>query len=487
MAVGAGNLWRFPRVAAQNGGGAFLLPWLAFTLLWSLPLLMVEFGMGKKSRKGPVGAFSVLTGKRTSWMGGFVALCTIAIMFYYSVVTGWSAWYFVACIFRFETLSSDAQNAWATLSTGSPVAVGFHLAASVGCALILLRGVASGLERVCKVLVPFLAVLLLAAAVRGVTLPGGVTGLQFLFEVDPEKLGRAQTWLEALSQSAWSTGAGWGLMLTYASYSRKKEDVGLNCAITAVGDNSASVLAAMAILPAIFALSGSTDKAMAVTGAGNTGMTFIWIPQLFARMPAGGAFFAALFFAALTAASMSSLLAMMEMASRVFGDFGLKRKHAVLLVAGATFALGLPSALSLDFFNNQDWVWGLGLLISGVLFALGAARYGLKRFREQLVNTEGADWKVGRWFEVVVAFIIPAEFVVLMVWWFYQSVTVYAKDRWWDPLSAFSVSTCVVQWGVVLIVLIGLSGVLYRLSTKQKASSEGADESKPEEDRGGGA
>ena len=98
MAVGAGNLWRFPRIAAQNGGAAFLIPWLIFLFAWSLPLLIAEFGFGRGARRGPIGAFATLIGTRFAWMGGFVAVTTVMIMFHYSVVTGWTLKYVVAAL-----------------------------------------------------------------------------------------------------------------------------------------------------------------------------------------------------------------------------------------------------------------------------------------------------------------------------------------------------------------------------------------------------
>ena len=94
MAIGAGNIWRFPRMAAQNGGGSFLIPWIVFLFLWSIPLIIAEYAMGRKSRKGVIGSFITIMGPKFAWMGAFVAFCTMGIMFYYSVVTGWSIRYF---------------------------------------------------------------------------------------------------------------------------------------------------------------------------------------------------------------------------------------------------------------------------------------------------------------------------------------------------------------------------------------------------------
>ena len=115
MAVGTGNLWRFPRVAAQNGGGAFLIPWLLFLFLWSLPLLIAEFGLGRGSRRGPIGAFSTLIGPKHAWMGGFVAVTTTMIMFYYSVVTGWTLKYFIVA--AMGAFGSSPGEYWETYSS----------------------------------------------------------------------------------------------------------------------------------------------------------------------------------------------------------------------------------------------------------------------------------------------------------------------------------------------------------------------------------
>ena len=462
MAIGAGNIWRFPRIAAKNGGGAFLVPWLLFMFLWSAPLLMVEFSLGKATRQGPVGAFVKALGGKFAWAGAFVALCTAFIMFYYSVVTGWSAYYTVASLTRFQDLTGRSSALWAHFSNGSWQAVLFHGLASLGGALILARGVAEGIERVSKVLVPLLAILLAAAMIRGLTLPGGLAGLQFLYHVDWSRLADGRTWIEALTQSAWSTGAGWGLMLTYGSYASEHEDVGLNSLITVLGNNSASLLAAMAILPAVFALAGSGQEAAMATGAGNTGLAFVWMPKLFGRMSSAGPLFAFLFFAALTAAALSSLLAMMEMVTKVAIDLGMTRHRALALVGSATFLFGLPSALHLHFFENQDWVWGLGLLLSGGLVAMAAIRLGPRNIRTNWINGPGSDWKVGRWFDFVVTWLIPAQLLVLLAWWFAQSVTKYAPHSWYKPWERYSVATCLVQWGLAFLVLVLLGGILAR-------------------------
>ena len=463
MAVGTGNIWRFPRVAAANGGGAFLIPWLAALFLWSIPILMVEFALGKRSRRGPIGAFAVVLGPRNAWMGGFVSVCTLAIMFYYSVVAGWCLRYFVLTVQG--PLAEDAEVAWTAFAgSGSWWPVLFHgLALALGLVTIS-RGVVGGIEKANRILIPALFLLLVIAALRAVTLPGASRGLEFLFHADLTRLADVKVWLEALTQSAWSTGAGWGLILTYASYMRRREGIALNSVIAGLGNNSASLLAAIAIVPTVFAFLPG-EEAMEVMNAGNNGLAFIWIPRLFAGMP-GGRVFAPIFFLALAVAALTSLIAMLELGARLLMDGGLSRRRSIMLLGLVAFFMGIPSALSMAVLDNQDWVWGVGLLISGLLVALAALRYGVDRFRRECINGTGADLRVGPWFNVVVAVVIPIEFAAMLGWWFYQSISTYDPDGWWQPFHVFSVGTCVAQWSMVLALLFLFNRRLARWSTR---------------------
>ncbi|MFB0518200.1 MAG: sodium-dependent transporter [Acidobacteriota bacterium] len=449
MAVGSGNIWRFPRIAAQNGGGAFLIPWLLFLFLWSIPLLIVEFGMGKSTRYGTVGAFGKLMGKKYSWMGAWVGFCTMAIMFYYSVVAGWCLKYFLAGIADGEVGAHSAAYWDSFTSSYQPLI--FHFIAIALGSFIIYRGVVRGIEVANKFLIPALFFLLIIGAFRSLTLPGAWEGVNFLFRPDWKLLLNYRVWLEGLTQSAWSTGAGWGLILTYAVYMKKREDIVLNSFIAGLGNNSASLIAGLAIIPVAFSFL-SRGEALEAMASGNTGLAFIWLPKLFSQMP-GGSLFMSFFFLALLFAAISSLISMMEMATRIFMDCGLYRHRAIVMVGSMGFLLGLPSALSLKFFNNQDWVWGLGLMISGMFFAMAAIKYGVFRFRNKLVNTEGNDLPAGRWFDYVVKYFIPLEFTVLIIWWFAQAIS-WNPTTWWKPFEVNSVGTCLLQWGLILAIFI---------------------------------
>jgi len=449
MAVGAGNIWRFPRIVAQNGGGAFLIPWLLFIFLWAIPLLLIEFSMGKATRCGTVGAFSKLIGKKYSWMGAWVGFCTMAIMFYYSVVAGWCLKYFLAGAFDRE-VGTRSVAYWDSF-THSYQPILFHFIAMALGSYIIYRGVVKGIEAANKLLIPSLFILLVIGAIRSLTLPGAWEGVNFLFRPDWKLLLNYRVWLEALSQAAWSTGAGWGLLLTYAVYTKKREDIVLNSHIAVLGDYSAALIAGLAIIPVAFSFL-TREEAFEVMASGNTGLAFIWLPRLFTKMPAGS-LFTSLFFLALLFASLSSLISMIELVTRIFMDSGIARHRAIVIIGSIGFLLGIPSALSINFFNNQDWVWGLGLMISGLFFAVAAIKYGVSRFRKELVNAEGSDITVGRWFDYVVKYLIPLEFIVLIIWWFSQAIS-WNPTTWWKPFEENSVGTCLLQWGIILAIFL---------------------------------
>ncbi|MEM7350561.1 MAG: sodium-dependent transporter [Acidobacteriota bacterium] len=464
MAVGTGNIWRFPRIAASNGGGSFLVAWVVFLFLWSIPLMIVEFSFGKRSRRGAIGAFVEMGGKSYAWMGGFVAICASAIMFYYSVVTGWCFRFLAAALTGGLSGQGEAEALWTSFA-GTPRSITTHfLALGIGVAVVWF-GV-RGIERVAKVLIPSLALMVVILAIRAVTLPGAEKGLAFLFTPDWGALASPNIWLQALTQNAWDTGAGWGLILTYAIYMRAREDVALNAFLIGFGNNSMSLLAGIMVLCTVFAINPGAQAE--IVGAGNEGLTFIWMPQLFAAMPAGGLFMV-LFFAALSFAALTSLIAMLELATRVLIDLGLTRRTAILCAGAAGLVCGLPSALSMAFFKNQDWVWGVGLMLSGLFFAFAAMRFGLERLRNEVVNGEGSDLTIGRWWVMLVGILVPVEAVTLIIWWLYAARG-WDPEGWLNPLGSETVGTVLAQVAVAIVVLLALNRWL---ANRTEAVAEG--------------
>ena len=449
MAIGTGNIWRFPRIAASNGGGSFLVAWVVFLLLWSVPLLILEFGMGKATRQGAIGSFVQTLGPGFAWMGAWIAFVATAIMFYYSVVMGWTIRFFVGTLTG-EIPGATPSAFWDGFHS-TPGAVLTHFVAMGMALFVVWRGV-RGIETAAKVLIPSLVALVLVLAIRAVTLPGAGAGLAFLFTPDWSALANYEIWIQALTQNAWDTGAGWGLVLTYAIYMRANEDTALNAFVIGFGNNAMSLLAGIMVLCTVFAT--MPDAAAEIVGAGNEGLTFIWVPQLFAQIP-GGRFFQALFFLALVFAAWTSLIAMIELASRILRDMGVERNRAIMMVGAAGLLFGIPSALKIGIFQNQDWVWGVALMLSGFFFAFAVLRYGVTSWREKFINQEGSDIHIGAWWDWAIR-LVAVEAVVLAGWWLWSAQQADFKETW-TLFSSYNVGSVLIQFAIVIVVLLALN------------------------------
>lgn len=458
IAVGTGNIWRFSRVVAQNGGGSFLIPWVIFLLIWSVPLIIAEFAIGKSSRLGPIGAISKTAGKQFAWMGAFIVLVSTAIMFYYSVVTGWCLRYFVSAVSGNLFNTADHLAYWNEFSS-SYQPITFHFISMFIVALIIYRGITKGIEKVTKFLVPSLLIILLILFFRAITLPNAIQGIKYFFTPDLYVILDYKVWLNALTQNAWDTGAGWGLILTYAVYMRRKEDISLNAALIGFGNNSVSLIAGITIFSTVFALS-SVDAMGQVTQSGpaNTGLTFIYLPLLFSKISSSNVvniFFASIFFLALFFAAVTSLISMVELTTRTLIDFGIVRRKAIVIVASLGFLLGVPSALNMSIFLNQDWVWGVGLILSGAFISFSIIKYGVDKFRKEIINGYGSDVKIGKWYNYIISLLIPFQVVVLILWWLISSVS--WDPQWWDPFHAENAGTCIAQWAIVIVIFVLLN------------------------------
>ncbi|UII33132.1 sodium-dependent transporter [Fulvivirga ulvae] len=483
MAIGAGNLWRFPRLAGQYGG-SFLILWIVFLLIWSIPLLMAEFSIGKKYKLGVIGSYGKIGGKGMTWGGFFITLCTLGIAFYYAIVTGWALQY----------LGLSAQNLWAFVGGGNTIAdelaanpayldqywdtiannniwtiVLYILAVIVGI-FVLIKGIQNGLEKANKILIPTLFALLLVITIMALNMKNGYKGLEYMFFIDFRHFSNPTIWIEALSQSAWSTGAGWGLIMTISSYSRKSEDVVLNTFIGGFGNNTASLMAGMAILPAVFALAASEGEAISYLQSGNQALTFTIIPKLFATV-SGGAILSFIFFLAFFLAAFSSLLPMLELFISNLRDMGITRTSAAIRTAAFCIVFGFPSAYSLDFFNNQDWVWGIGLIVSGLLIIVAVLRYGVSKFKRDYIDTD-SDFNVpSKYFAIALIFNVFFG-VILIYWWMSQG---YSKNPWfdengnWNIFDVYSNASIITQWGLVIIAGLLLNKYLYNTFVKNKS------------------
>jgi NSS family neurotransmitter:Na+ symporter len=181
-------------------------------------------------------------------------------------------------------------------------------------------------------------------------------------------------------------------------------------------------------------------------------------------------FFASLFFLALFFAAFTSLISMVELSTRTLIDFGIKRKKAIIIIASIGFLLGIPSALDLNFLVNQDWVWGVGLILSGAFISFSIIKYGVDKFRTEIINGYGSDVKIGRWYNYVIGILVPIQVVVLVSWWLITSIG--WDEQWWNPFHAENFGTVIFQWTIILILFFVLNKTMIERIFKVNSNTQ---------------
>lgn len=378
-AVGLGNVWRFSYVAGENGGGAFILVYVALVLLVGYPLLLAELAIGRSAQSESAAAYAALApGSRWRGIGVLGVLAALAILFYYPVVAGWALKYLA--LFAFDPaeamrpgVASSRFQSFIAEPLQPLLWMGAVLTATV---LIVWAGVERGIERASALLMPALAVILLLLAGYGLSLDGAGKALGFLFRPDWGALARPQLYLAALGQAFFSIGLAMGVMVTYASYlPRDRALPGAALAVVA-GDTLFAVVAGLVIFPAVFTFGG--DPAQGPV------LAFVTLPQVFAHM-AGGAVFALGFFALLVIAAVTSLVSLLEVpVAWLMRRWRWRRGRASIAVGLVAFAAGVPASLGHGLWRDTR-IGGLPILeamdhgasnlllpLNGILIALFA-------------------------------------------------------------------------------------------------------------------
>jgi NSS family neurotransmitter:Na+ symporter len=467
MAVGTGNIWRFPREVAGQNGGAFIIAVFIAVVVWAIPLITAESIFGKKTRMANAGAFKTLLGEKWTLLGAFCAMCCLMIGAYYGVVLGWVMKYLALIASGFLSRVAAAPDGmrlvtetWndfamtATVEGGSPAweAVAWFWAAALIAGFITWRGIKSGVEKANKIMIPSVFVLLFVLAVRVTMLPGATAGFEYMFRIDWADFAKPAVWLHAFTQAAWSTGAGWGMFHVFFVYSAKDEDVQLNAVTVAFGDTSAAMLAAMVVFPAVFALSPSPEAALQAIANSNNGFTFVNLTNLFAHT-AGGTFLAAFFLLALFSAALSSLIAMVELGCRNLMDMGFSRAQGTFWTTAFFIAAGSFSAADNNIFENQDMTWGVGLLISGLFYWLAARKYGIEKLWNEDIGP-CSDIHI-RWLWNGIR-LFPIFFVLIFGWWVWQAGQWYPGEwyKFW-PITKYiyTPGVMVVEWSLIFAIL----------------------------------
>ena len=484
-AIGTGNIWRFPRMVGANEGGTFLIPWLIFLFAWSIPLVIAEFALGKRSRTGTIGTFRIFAGKHFAWMGLWTAWISTAIGFYYAVVAGWCLKYFQLGVSNGLVGDDvDTQLVWNEFLQSSGNVIFFQFLVIAITLLAIWKG-AKAIEKVNVILMISLFVLLFMSL--GLSLwmdmsDGTLDGFLFMFTVKWSSLSDPAIWINGLSQSAWSCSAGMGMAITYSVYMRKDEDTTLNAFTMGLANNSISIIAGLTVLSAIFAVS---DNPLDTVTNGSSAITFLALPEVFAQAPGGsiGAWvMMSGFFLALSFAALTSMISTVELCVRNFVDHGYEREKSVLLTSIAILIFGLPSAMLWitiapdgtafpQFLEVQDHIWGYGLMFSGLFIAFTIWKYGYQKwraqvetgesapglsgylgvgvsaFRDDFINTGDNDIWIGRWWDILMYLAFPFLFTVLIVSYFGDMIA--NTENVWDPSNPNGITIILLFWGIV--------------------------------------
>ena len=344
-AVGLGNIWRFPYLAAKYGGGIFLLVYIALAVTFGFALMCAEIAIGRKTGMSAVKAFGALN-KKYNFIGWIASVIPMIILPYYSVIGGWVIKYFT--VFVSGGIEKAAGDDYFTGFITKPFEpVGFFLLFIGLTALIVLFGVEKGIEKVSKWMMPILVLLTIIIAVYGLFMPGAVDGLVYYIKPDFSKFS-ATTVLAAMGQLFYSMSLAMGIMITYGSYMKKEINLESSVRQIEIFDTGIAFLAGLMIIPAVFAFSGGNEEAL---GKGPS-LMFITLPKVFESMT-GGSVIGALFFIMVFFAALTSSISLMETVVSIINDkLNWGRKKTCLAVLLGSVVLGLPSCLGFGVLGN---------------------------------------------------------------------------------------------------------------------------------------
>ena len=344
-AVGLGNIWRFPYLAAKYGGGIFLLVYLILAITFGFALMCAEISIGRKTGVSAIGAYKKLD-KRFSFIGMLAALVPMIILPYYSVIGGWIIKYLG--VFVSGNMANAATDGYFEGFIAQPTEpIGWFMLFMGLTALIVLFGVEKGIEKVSKIMMPVLVVLTIFIAVYSMCMPGAFEGVLYYVTPDFSKFS-ATTVLAAMGQLFYSMSLAMGIMITYGSYMKKDVNIEGSVKQIELFDTGIAFFAGLMIVPAVFAFSGGDETAL---GKG-PGLMFITLPKVFESM-AGGSIIGAVFFILVLFAALTSSISLMETVVSIFMDkFGWNRKLTCILVFLFCVALGLPSSLGFGVLSD---------------------------------------------------------------------------------------------------------------------------------------
>lgn len=461
-AIGLGNIWRFPYVAYDNGGGAFLIPYLIALLTAGIPLLILEYSIGHKNRASPPTAFLRLA-KPAQAIGWWqVAICFV-IATYYAVIIAWAVRFVGFSVgLRWGGDPDGFFNEFLQVAdkpgmiSGYVAGVAWPLIAVWAVTLVVLAfGVQRGIERANKIFIPLLVVLFGILVVRSLFLPGAGVGLDALFTPDWSEITSGSVWVAAYGQIFFSLSIGFGIMITYASYLRRRADLTGSALVAGFANSSFEILAGIGVFATLGFMATTSGVPVNEVATSGIGLAFVAFPEIISNMPAG-ALFGVLFFGSLVIAGLSSLISIVQVVVAAVRDrTGMNRLPAVLCIGGAIAVAstllfptneGLYLLDAADHFINQ---YGIALAALVAVIVVGWVLRKLPVLQAHANETSAVP--LGGWWRITLGVITP----VVLGWMMWDSLRAELAKNYEDYPTSFLL---VAGWGVAIgVIVIGIA------------------------------
>jgi len=457
-AVGLGNVWRFPYVCYENGGGAFLIPYFVALFTAGIPLMILELSVGHWARSAPPKMFKKI-GKKWEWAGWWAVLVPFVIALYYVVVMSWCFSYMIysldlrwgsqASAF-FKNFLGDTGTPEIFGSISIPVVLGL-IVIWLLVFIILYKGV-NRIGKIVAITVPLPTILLIILTIRGLTLPGAIEGISYYLTPDFSRLSDVNVWLAAYAQVFFSLGVAQGIMITYASFLKKKSDITNNAFIISLADAGTSFLAGFTVFSVVGYLAASQGVGVTELGIGGPTLTFITYPTAISLLPVAASFFGMIFYIALLTFGIDFAFSMVEqMVSGLHGKFRISKAKAtgIMCIIGFFISLVFASGSGLHWLDIVDhFIANFGLVMIGLVECLILGwMYKLSKLRDHANKT--SEVRIGRWWDYLIKYIIPFVLFLLLSMAIINNITnPYLRHPWWviviggviPPLTIFLLS-----------------------------------------------
>ena len=440
-AVGLGNVWRFPYVCYENGGGAFLIPYFVALFTAGIPLMILEFSVGHWARSAPPKAFKKI-GRKWEWAGWWAVLVPFVIALYYVVVMAWCFSYMIysldlrwgsqADVF-FKNFLGDTGTPTILGSISIPVVLGL-LVIWLFVFLILYKGV-HRIGKIVAITVPLPTILLIILTIRGLTLPGAIEGISYYLTPNFSRLTDVNVWLAAYAQVFFSLGVAQGIMMTYASFLKKKSDITNNAFIISLADAGTSFLAGFTVFSVVGYLAASQGVGITELGIGGPTLTFITYPTAISLLPVAASFFGMIFYVALLTFGIDSAFSMVEpMVSGIHGKWRISKAKATgfMCIIGFFISLVFATGGGLHWLDIVDhFIANFGLVMIGLVECLILGwMYTLSKLREHANET--SEIQIGRWWDYLIKYVIPfVLFLLLAIAIIDNIINPYLGYPWW--------------------------------------------------------